>query len=96
MILLIIIIGTWCVGQSPLQRRPIHFFHFSTDFEVNTNSGVTRTDKGGTKHRRRITGERRKVPTMSQVLSSIQYIYSQKTSGSNMEAPNLFLAPGAI
>jgi len=28
--------------------------------------------------------------------SSIQYIYSQKTFGSNSEAPNLFLAPGAI
>jgi len=28
--------------------------------------------------------------------SSIQYIYSQKTLGSDMGAPNLFLAPGAI
>jgi len=39
---------------------------------------------------------RRKVPTVSQVLFSMQYIYSQKTLGSNMGAPNLFLAPGAI
>jgi len=39
---------------------------------------------------------RRKVSTMSQVLSSIQYICFQKTSGSNMGAPNLLLIPGAI
>ena len=38
----------------------------------------------------------RKVPAMSQVFSSMQYIYSQKILGSNMEAPNLFLAPDAI
>jgi len=37
-----------------------------------------------------------KVPKMSQVLSSIQYICFRKTSGSNMGAPNLLLAPGAI
>jgi len=41
-------------------------------------------------------GGRRKVTTMSQVLSSIQYIYFLKTSNSNMEAPNMLLAPGAI
>ena len=39
---------------------------------------------------------RRKVPTMSYVFSSIHYIYSQKTSGSNMGAPNSFCAPGVI
>jgi len=39
---------------------------------------------------------RRKVPTMSQALSSTQYICFQKTSVSNMGAPNLLLAPGAI
>jgi len=38
----------------------------------------------------------RKVLTMSQVLFSIQYICFRNTSGSNMGAPNLFLAPGAI
>ena len=32
----------------------------------------------------RITGDCRKVPIMSQVFSSIQYIYSQKALGSNM------------
>ena len=37
-----------------------------------------------------------KIPTMSQVLSSIQYICFRETSGSNMGAPNLLLAPGAI
>ena len=37
-----------------------------------------------------------KVPTMSQVHSSIQYICLRKTSVSNMGAPNLLLAPGAI
>ena len=40
-------------------------------------------------------GERRKVPKMSQVLSSIQYIYFRKTSGSNTGSPNLLLVPGA-
>jgi len=39
---------------------------------------------------------RRKVPTMSQVLSSIQYMCFRKTSVSNMGAPDLLLAPGAI
>jgi len=39
---------------------------------------------------------RRKVPTMSQVLSSIQYICFLTTLNSNMGAPNLLLAPGAI
>ena len=38
---------------------------------------------------------RRKVPTMSQVLSSIQYIWFRKISGSNMGAPNSLLAPGS-
>ena len=38
----------------------------------------------------------RKVPRMSQVLSSIHQICSRKTSGSNMGASNLFLAPCAI
>ena len=33
------------------------------------------------------------VPTMSQVLSSIQYICFRKTSGSNMGTPKLLLAP---
>jgi len=41
-------------------------------------------------------GRRRKVPTMPQVLSSMQYICFRKTSVSNMGAPNLLLAPGAI
>jgi len=39
---------------------------------------------------------RQKVPTMSQVLPSIHYICFQKTSHSNMGAPNLLLAPGAM
>ena len=39
---------------------------------------------------------RRKVSTVSQVLSSIQHICYRKTSGSNMGVPNLLLAPGAI
>jgi len=41
-------------------------------------------------------GRRRKVPAMAQAFSSMQYIYSQKILSSNMEAPNLFLASGAI
>jgi len=35
---------------------------------------------------------RRKVPTMSQVLSSVQYICFRKTLGSNLGALNLFLS----
>jgi len=38
-------------------------------------------------------GRHRKVSAMSQVLSSVQYICFRKTSGTNMEAQNLFLAP---
>jgi len=33
---------------------------------------------------------------MSLVLSSIEYIRFRKTSGSNTEASNLLLAPGAV
>jgi len=39
---------------------------------------------------------RQRIPTMSHVLSSIQYICLRKTSGSKMGAPNLHLDPGAI
>ena len=41
---------------------------------------VTRGQGGGQFPARPITGRRRNLPTMFQVLSSIQYIYSQKTS----------------
>jgi len=40
--------------------------------------------------------ERRKVPKLSQVLSSIHYIYFRNISGSNMGWTNLLLVPGAI
>jgi len=39
---------------------------------------------------------RPKVSTTSKVLSSVQHICFRKTSGSNMGASNLLLAPGAI
>jgi len=52
--------------------------------------------KVGTISGRRMTAGRQIVPTMSQVLSSIQYIYFRKTSVSNMGEPILLLAPGAI
>jgi len=39
---------------------------------------------------------RRKIPKMSQILSSMQYIFFRKTSASNIGAPNLLLAPCAI
>jgi len=39
---------------------------------------------------------RKEVPTMSEVLSSVQYICFRKISGSNLEAANLLPAPGAI
>jgi len=39
---------------------------------------------------------RRKVPIMSQLFSSWQYICFRKTSDSNMGAVNLLLAPGTI
>jgi len=41
-------------------------------------------------------GGRRKFPTMSQIPPSIQSICFHKTSDSNMAAPNLVLASGAI
>ena len=66
--------------------------------------GVTRVERGAQFPGRRITrGKgghnsrgRWKAPTMLQVLSSVQYICFRKTSGSNMGAPNLLLAPGTI
>jgi len=39
---------------------------------------------------------RQEVQKISQVFSSIQYICYRKTSGSNMVAPNSFLASSAI
>ena len=44
----------------------------------------------------RITMGAPKIPTISQVLSSIQYICFRKTSVSNMGTPKLLLAPGTI
>jgi len=58
--------------------------------------GRTAGGKGGTMSEEPNHWGRRKVPTMSQVLSPIQYIYSQKTLASNTGALNLFLDPGAI
>ena len=43
---------------------------------------------------RRITGGRRKDPAMSQVLSSIQYIYSKKTLGFKHGGDKLVSCPG--
>jgi len=39
---------------------------------------------------------RQKIPTMSHVHSSLQYLCLRKTSGSKMGAPNLHLALGVI
>jgi len=50
--------------------------------------GVTRGSRGGQFPGRRITTGAQKFPTMSQVLSSIQYICFLKTSNSNMAVPN--------
>jgi len=50
---------------------------------------------GGAEWCQKVRG-RQKVPTTSQVLSSIQNICFRKTSVSNTGAPNLLLAPGAI
>jgi len=41
--------------------------------------------------RRQITADRRRVPKMSQILSSIQFICFRKTSGSNMGQQTCFL-----
>ena len=60
---------------------------------VTSNEG----GKGGTMPWAQNFRGRREVPTMSQVLSSIQYVCFGTTSGSsNMGAPNLLLVPGAI
>jgi len=72
----------------------MHFFQ-KTASCLLTHRGVTRGGKGGQFSGRQIIAGRRKVPTMSQVLSSMEYICFQKT-GSNMGAPNLLLAPGPI
>jgi len=60
------------------------------------NKGVTSGGKRGTIPRTpNHCGGRRKVPTLSQVLYSIQFICFRKTLGTNMGAPNLLLATGA-
>jgi len=50
-----------------------------------------RPDRWNTGHLTTLCGGRRKVPTMSQVLSSIKYIYFRKTSGWNMGRQTCFL-----
>jgi len=81
---------------------------FSVLFHVNTIAVfITRVQDvtGGSRVAqfpgRRITtgasndcGGRRKAPTMSQVLSSIQYICFGRTSGSNMGGAKLASCPG--
>jgi len=71
--------------------------------KVHRGRGVTSGGKGGAIPRApnhyeapNYCGGAWKVPTMSQVLSSIQKIWFRKISVSNMGAPNLLLAPGAI
>jgi len=44
----------------------------------------------------RMTADGAEESTMSQILSSIQYICFRQVSGSKMVAPNLLLAPGAF
>ena len=66
-------------------------------FIVLISRGLTRGAREAQFRGCRITaGGRRKVSTMSQVLSLIQYICFRKNSGSNMGAPSLLLAPGAM
>jgi len=54
--------------------------------------GRTEGANGEQCRRNRMTRGRWKGSTMSQELSSIPYIHSQMTKGSDMEVPNLFLA----
>ena len=58
--------------------------------------GVTEGGKGMQFPGRWVKMGRRKVLKMSQVLTSIRWIFFRKSSGSNMGAPNLLLDPGAI
>jgi len=74
-----------CAIQFRLGTSPVIMAGF-----VGLARGVT---KGAKFPGRRTTA---RLTTISQVLSSIQYICFRKTSGSNMGAPNLLLAPGAI
>jgi len=55
--------------------------------------GVLRGEKGAQCPGRRITGGRRKVPTMLQVLSSIRYIWSWKTWGLEHGGAKLISCP---
>jgi len=57
---------------------------------VSRNQGASGAQCPG----RRITGWRRNVPTMSQVLPLIQYICSRKTLDSNMQEQKLVSCPG--
>jgi len=64
--------------------------------QVMCNQGRNNGSNGAQQPGRQIYVGRRKISTISQVLSSIQYICTQKTFGQNMEAPNLFPVPGSI
>jgi len=58
--------------------------------------GVTRGERGNNSPGAESLRGRRKVTTMSHVLSPKQYICFRKTSGSNMGVPNVLPSPGAI
>jgi len=90
-------VGSKNVLRSSSQKLSVFFCSVQTSPPLPplklTSRGVTRGHNAPDVESLR---ECRKVPTMSQVLSSTQYICFWKTSGSNMWASNLLLAPGAI
>ena len=85
-------IATWCFPLVDITTSPDR-----TERSFSGGQGRNEGDQRGAIPRApNRCGGRKKVPTMSQVLSSIQYICFRKTSGANMGAPNLLLAQGAI
>jgi len=85
-------------SHAPALRRPCFLIYTSCTSKSwwCLPRGVTRGARGAQFPGRRVNMGRRKLPTMSQVLPSTQYICFRKTSGSNMGAPNLLLAPDTI
>ena len=79
-------------GAQPAAMRPLIMKFSAVHIRCVTTGGQRGLNSPGAES---LWG-RRKVPTMSQVLSSIQCIWFRKISGSNMGASNLLLAPGAI
>ena len=70
-------------------NRDINFTQYAESIDQGWNEGTRGNNDPGAESMRGAL----KVPTISQIVHSVHYIYSQKTLGSNMGAVNLFFCP---